>query len=107
MDLEATKNLLIDWVKHKSCITKMWLYGSRITGTYRDDSDLDVAIEFHFDDENEDFNSQVLEALHKYRSELKNLFDVTLHLEWNGGATETPYVDNYVSKKSILIYTKT
>jgi uncharacterized protein len=106
MDLEAAKNLLTEWAKSKPCITKMWLYGSRIKGTYLDDSDLDIAIEFHFDDGNESFLSQMIHALHKYRKGLKSLLNVTPHLEYYGGAEETPHIHRYITTESRLIYTK-
>jgi predicted nucleotidyltransferase len=103
---EAEKNLLVAWAKHQPCITKVWLFGSRITEVYRDGSDLDVAIELHFNNGNESFNSQMIETMYEYRKELKILFNLMIDLQWYGGAEETPYIHKYITKKSILIYSK-
>ena len=45
MDLLKLEKIVSDWAKGKDLIQSVYLYGSRIRGNYRPDSDLDIAIE--------------------------------------------------------------
>ena len=40
-------NAIVTWATRYPAILRVWLYGSRVKGTARPDSDLDVAVEIH------------------------------------------------------------
>jgi predicted nucleotidyltransferase len=43
-DLTAWSAKLASWAGEKPQIAELWLFGSRVRGTHREDSDLDVAV---------------------------------------------------------------
>jgi predicted nucleotidyltransferase len=80
LDLEKAKSVIVDWAKSKTFITKVYLFGSRVSGTskktgmpVRPDSDLDIAIEFNNFSRTEDsFTTWTFESS-KWHKELLNL----------------------------------
>ena len=114
LDLDKAKEIIIKWAEGKPFITKVYLYGSRITGIskktgqpVRPDSDLDVAIEFDEVREVEDFLTTWFFNGEKWHKELLNLLgfskDEHLDLEWCH-PTETKHVAEYIESGSIVIY---
>src|ERR1044072_3196681 len=47
MNLETIKVTLRKWAARKEYISRVWIFGSRATGRFRDDSDIDIAIEIN------------------------------------------------------------
>jgi predicted nucleotidyltransferase len=46
MQVDAiTVDRIIEWAKSVPMISRVWLYGSRISGSARSDSDLDIGVE--------------------------------------------------------------
>jgi len=113
-NLEKAKEIIIEWAKTKEFITKVYIFGSRISGyskktgaPVRLDSDLDIAIEFNQINENEDcFTSWVCEAK-KWHKELLGLLgfikEEHLDLEWYH-PEETPHMHQFIRDNSIIIY---
>lgn len=50
---ENDRQNIVDWAGSREEIRRVWLYGSRARGDHRDDSDMDLAIEFEIDDPDE------------------------------------------------------
>ena len=116
INLDKAKEIIIKWAKAKPFITKVYLFGSRVTGiskktgkAVRPDSDLDIAIEFDgFSDKEDSFTTWIFEK-RNWRKELLNLLDFLkdeqLHLECHR-ASETPHVGQYLKDSSLFIYSK-
>jgi len=114
LDLEKAKEIIIKWAKSKPFITKVHLFGSRISGIskktgepVKPDSDLDVAIEFNSVFKNEDpFTTWIADGK-EWHKELLDLlgFSKDEHLDLERyHPTETPHLDGYLKDNSILIY---
>ena len=114
LDLDKAKEIITKWAKGKPFITRVYLFGSRITGIskktgqpVRPDSDLDVAIEFDKVREGQDLFTTWFFNEEKWHKELLNLLgfskDEHLDLEWYH-PTETEHVAEYIESGSIVIY---
>ena len=115
LDLRKAKSIIIKWFQSKPFITKVYLFGSRITGKSKNtgmpvklDSDLDVAIELTRISQEEDLLTTWTCEGKKWHKELLDLLGFTndkdLDLE-RLCETETPHVVQYIKEGSGLIYT--
>lgn len=115
LDLDEAKEIIIEWAKQKPFITKVHLFGSRISGkskktgkAARPDSDLDVAIEFEPFPKEDRLTTWVCEGK-KWHSELINLLGFTedKHLDLESyHPQETSHVAKYLEECSLIIYTR-
>lgn len=90
------------WAEEKANIRRFWIYGSRLRGTQRDDSDLDVAIEIdtiESMDERIDFGA----TRTLWKKELESLTpNWIVQVEMHG----TPKVDQFVACCGMLVYVR-
>ena len=84
-------------------VSKVWIFGSRAKGTYKETSDLDVAIELKPEDKNEKSCAWIFNAKN-WKAELNNIFE-------NGPAIDLQLVSDddeivllAVLEHGILIY---
>lgn len=114
LNLGKAKNIIIKWAQAKPFITKVYLFGSRITGNskktgmpVRPDSDLDVALEFTKISQGEDYLTTWVCESRKWHKELLGLLgfesDKDLDLE-RFHETETPHIVQYIKEGSELVY---
>lgn len=114
LDLDSAKEIIIKWAKDKPFITKVYLFGSRVTGVskktdrpVRADSDLDIAIEFNAISKEEDTFTTWISEGENWRKELLCLLGFSkkehLSLDWYH-PKETPNINQYIKDGSILIY---
>ena len=89
------------WADGKGYITRAWLFGSRAKGTARDDSDWDLALELHVQDDQQGkfFRSK----LEEWNTELQKFvgLPITVDLYY---PPETPNVSAAVDEYGIQIY---
>ena len=100
--LFSTLVSLRDWAQSKNTIRRFWIYGSRLRGTQREDSDLDVAIEI---DTIESLEEQVRFGPTRmmWKKELEVLTpNWTVHVEMHG----TLKVDQFVACCGMLVYVR-
>ena len=91
------------WAEGKPTVRRAWIYGSRLRGTQRHDSDLDLALEIDpLDTTNETLAEWMTES-DEWRNELKELAQLDVQLEWYGGEA-TPKVLGFLSCCSMLVY---
>ena len=97
------KTIVAKWAESEPLVTKAYIFGSRAKGNYRDNSDLDVAVEL----EKQPGDSNVLatwicvgDSLEK---RLSAMLPFKVQLENLDGA-ETLIVSSGVRSSSILIY---
>lgn len=115
-DLNKAKEIIIKWAINKPFITRVYLFGSRVTGVsgkigkpVEPDSDLDVAIEHDKVYESEDAFTTWIADSKKWHRELIALLGFSknkdLDLE-RYHPVGTPHIDKYIKENSILIYEK-
>ncbi|MHC4068796.1 MAG: nucleotidyltransferase family protein [Planctomycetota bacterium] len=105
--LEDVKEILKTWAKSNGYISKVYLYGSFVTGDFKWDSDLDIAVEIKPTEGN--INSQAAWISHgtNWERELQSLMpQCKVHLEWYD-ESETERVRAGVESGSILVYSRT
>jgi predicted nucleotidyltransferase len=74
-DLAHDAAVLIQWATETPEVTRVWLFGSRIRGTHRPASDLDVAVEYDGDHNDSGTRRE------NWREALKGQTRLTLRLE--------------------------
>jgi predicted nucleotidyltransferase len=95
-----TKTHLADWASKNSRIVRLWAFGSRVKGTNKPDSDLDVAVEIR-KEPGTDYIGHFLDHQYPWTAELSASTGLRVHLiSWRLG-------DQAVSEDpndSILLY---
>lgn len=107
MLLEA-ENILVQWAVPKRQIKRLWLFGSRVGGTAKLDSDIDIALElFH----EPDWEMSVVDLWEKYgdvwREELAQLLPWNVDLEFFDPKGSTPNLALYLNARSLLVFDRT
>ena len=105
MSIDRFRPAIAQWAASFPAIRRVWLYGSRVKGTERPDSDLDVAVEL---DSlvlrgNPQFTYWMLESP-AMKQTLSALIDVSPHVQLYH-ATQ-PEVFSPVAEHGILVYDK-
>jgi len=104
MKIDDIRRIVVDWAKTHSVVRKVWLFGSRVRGTERPDSDIDVAIEvLRRDGDSNEFTTFMFEK-ESLTTSLARLLPIAVHLDWYGGADETPTMHAGLQESSILVF---
>ncbi len=102
LNLSDVVDCLAQWSENQARLRKLWVFGSRVKGTAREDSDLDVAFEIYplvSPEEKDHFQALTLPVWEK---ELNKLSPWEIHLvPWAGSNTN---VAGYVAEQNILVY---
>ena len=99
------RGILIALIAGGCFVPAVWIFGSRIRGEARPDSDLDVAVEIDpvGRDDQAQLSWQDLSPV--WRTELKKALSVPLDLQWIGEeGAHLPNLDVYLAQSSLLIY---
>ena len=102
-DLDAITEAVADWATAEPLIDTVWLFGSRIGGDYRPDSDLDLAIRLRV---REDLMEQQLcwhDNYARWKGQLDQITDRKVDLEM-GHPLIAPTVWNYIAAGSRIVY---
>lgn len=104
MDLRSIKKTVSQWAISQPLVVRAWIFGSRVRGTARIDSDVDVAIEVRaLPGDAEPLAAFIFEA-DRLRSSIQALFPFKVDLQWYGGPVETPIIHAGLNQSSILVY---
>lgn len=108
MDTEASKKVLASWASGRAEIKKVYVYGSRVKDTFKEGSDLDVAIELDFTEiPGVDQSGGYATWLGKkqiWQVELAPMFPFPVHLQWcHPSETE---VMRGIEESGQLVYSK-
>ena len=97
-------SLLRKWAAKKAFVRRMWLFGSRLTGNQRDDSDLDIALEIDAIGNDEIALTSWVTTSTAWREELQLLLPHKLDLQLYDSTDQRSNVVRYVNCCSALIY---
>lgn len=106
MDLEEIVEEVTTWAARSPEIAAAWVYGSRVRGDHRTDSDLDIAVEIIPECGDEDSFCTWLRCSDRLVEELSRRTPYQVQIEWYGGEDETPIVHRGLQRSSVLAYTK-
>jgi len=98
------KNLRL-WASEIPHMRRVFIFGSRVKGNYRPDSDLDIAIDF--DKSENDTNCLATWIFHKDKwcKEIEALIpNMCIDLEWLDPHGETPIIQASIDQASIIVY---
>ncbi len=97
---------LVQWASGKPRIRRVTLFGNRVKGTYREDSDLDIAVELEPGD---DSNATLAVWMHfsdMWKKELESFLPFPVDLQWRDVDGTTTYIDKGLSDACEPIYEK-
>jgi len=112
LDLEKAKEIIISWAKSKQFITRVYIFGSRVSGIskktgkpVRPDSDLDVAIDFEPFRNEDQFTTWIADSS-EWSKELAKLLGFTKDEYLDLQHCNASHVAKYLEDSSVIIYTK-
>ena len=79
--LQEIVEKLIVWAEHNHQIIELWIYGSRVKGTAKIESDLDIAYKISALATEEEKNEFWEKVLPKWKQELQEFIPWKIHLE--------------------------
>jgi predicted nucleotidyltransferase len=104
MELALIETIVAQWAEDQALVLRAWLFGSRVRGTSRADSDLDVAIEIRtLPGDSCPFTTFTCEG-DKLKHSLQARLSLDLDLHWYGGPVETPTIHAGLQESAILVY---
>jgi predicted nucleotidyltransferase len=107
MELARITTLVAHWAASEPVILRAWIFGSRVRGTSRDDSDVDIAIEVStLPGDSSPFVTFIHEKK-RLRGAIQACLKLEVDLQWYGGQVETPTIYAGLQQSSVLAYSKT
>jgi predicted nucleotidyltransferase len=104
MKIEQLGDIVAQWAESQPSVTRAYIYGSRVRGSHREDSDLDVAIEIQpLPGDSSAFATWISEAFELCQS-LASMLPVPVGLEWYGGKHGTPTIHRGLTAGSVVVY---
>lgn len=109
MELPEIQKILLTWALGQPLINRLWLFGSRVRGEHRPDSDVDVAIELDMSvakgsDESGGIAAWAFDT-EPWMPELELLLSMVVDLQhYKSG--ETKIIHAGLEQSSILVYEK-
>ena len=97
-------DVLREWASATPCVRKVWIFGSRATGTFRDNSDLDVAVQIDPINRDETAYASWFHEKGGWQAQLQRQLNVKLDLEWFDPSGSTPTIAKGLSEGSVVIY---
>lgn len=92
------------WAGTQPLVHKAYLFGSRVRGTHRPDSDLDVAVEvFALPGDSSPFTTWTGEA-QRLKASIASVVPVVIDLDWYGDEVETPRIHAALEQSSVMVY---
>jgi predicted nucleotidyltransferase len=103
-ELALIATTVAHWAAAQPLVRRAWLFGSRVRGTSRVDSDIDVAVEIRkLPGDSSCWTTFVFEG-EQLADSLQASLSITLDLQWYGGVTETPTIHAGLQESAILVY---
>ncbi len=108
-EIQRIADILRTWAIKKPLINRIFLYGSRIAGNNKPESDLDIAIELDSkefrDKDKSDGDATWIEVSDDWKEELEAIINCEVDLEKLD--SNTPTVRAGIKKSGVLVFDKT
>ncbi|MEM5344283.1 nucleotidyltransferase family protein [Paraburkholderia azotifigens] len=104
MDINEIRDVVLAWAKTEELLLKVWLFGSRVRGTERSDSDIDIAVEVQTLAGDSSAWTTFMFEKPRLQKAIEALLPMEVQLEWYGGPEETPTIHAALFERSMLIY---
>jgi predicted nucleotidyltransferase len=99
MDHENLKEIIFNWASTLPVKVRVYLFGSRLKGTAKSDSDLDIAIEFLESDD----DLMWFDYHDKWQGYLTDKTGLSVDLQLYEG-DRSPHLKKYLNDSSIILY---
>ena len=104
MEIDDIMGKVREWAESQTLILRVWIFGSRVRGTARTNSDIDIAVEvLKKPSDSGSFTTFAFER-HKLKDLLQFRMTIPVDLQWYGGPIETPTIHAALQESSILVY---
>jgi predicted nucleotidyltransferase len=107
VDLVSIAAIVAQWAESQPLVIKAWIFGSRVRGTSRQDSDVDVAIEVAALPGDSGPLTTFMFAADDLRRSIQAMLPLKVDLQWYGGPVETPTIHAGLQQSSIVVYPAT
>lgn len=104
MDIDVMAAAIANWASTQPLVRRAHLFGSRVRGTHRLLSDLDVAVELVSLAGDEDLLTTWLCESPRLKASIAGVAPVMIDLSWYGGVDSTPRVHAGLKRSSLLVY---
>lgn len=101
-ELQAAADILGRWAVTQRHVLTVYLYGSRVSGSHRPDSDLDVAVGLRRDEEGDALATFMFEKA-CWTKQLNERLPFDVHLEL-ADPDDTPCVWSYLNNGCVVVY---
>lgn len=96
--------MVASWAKSEPIVEKAYLFGSRVSGNARCDSDLDVAIELSSQRVDSGPLATWIAEAARLKASISSHIPLTVDLQWYGGPIDTPIVHAGLAAGSRIVY---
>lgn len=103
MNIDKLKKIIVNWASKLPYRVNIYLFGSWVKGTVKNDSDLDIAIEFIDQMSNLDRDFLWFDFHDKWQNYLTKEIGLPIQLELYEG-DRSPHLKKYLKEASILLY---
>ena len=104
MEFDEMAAAVAEWAGTQPLVRKAYLFGSRVRGTHRPDSDLDVAVEiFTLPGDSSPFTTWTGEA-QRLKASIAGVVPTAIDLDWYGDEVETPRIHAALEQSSVVVY---
>ena len=105
MDIESIKRIIAGWANREPLVKRVYIFGSRATSDYGDDSDIDVAVEIHRLPGEQSMTAAWMDVAEGYEEQLSELLPYPLHLHPLDG--DSPIILEGAYRNGISVYEET
>ena len=104
-DLDYWSSKLALWARDKREISELWLFGSRVRGDHRKDSDLDIAVIMAGENEGDRLGNWIALA-EEWEEELKALVPVAIDLDLGDADISEKVVAPALKREGVRIFSR-
>jgi predicted nucleotidyltransferase len=105
MKIDKLTRTLRLWAVGKPFIRRVFLFGSRAKGTYGEDSDLDIAIEFDKFENDSNHLATWLSESGAWKKEIEALIpNIKIDFQWHDPSGSTEVIDKGIKDCSLIVY---
>lgn len=104
LSIKAMSLAVAKWARAEPLVVKAYVFGSRVKGNSRTDSDLDVAVELLEEPGEDDPGCTWQRDGQRLKASIVGIVCVPVDLDWYGGPDQTLCVHAGIQAGSLLVY---